>query len=412
MDWLVAVKLALALGLGLLVGLQREWTAPHVAGIRTFALITVFGTVIGLSFNTLGGWIVGAGILALTAMIVVVNIMKFTGSEEQSGLTTQVAALLMYVVGVAIAIDQMALGVMVGGGVAVLLQWKQPLHGFVERIGEKDVRAIFQLVLIGLVVLPVLPDQDYGPYRVINLYEIWLMVVLICGISVGSYLAYKFLGARAGTVLGGILGGLISSTATTVSYSRRSRKLPDAAGLASLVIMISSTVVFGRVIVEVAIVAPTILPQLVPPLAVMMVLMMLISAAMYLFVRKDKPEALLEEDPSDLKSALLFGILYAVVLFAVAVAEEHFGDEALYGVAALSGLTDMDAITLSTAQMIKAERLAIDTGWRMILVGAMSNLFFKACAAAFLGNRQLLTRIVFVFGIAFVGGVLLLTFWP
>jgi uncharacterized membrane protein (DUF4010 family) len=411
-DWLVAEKLALAPGLGLLVGFQREWTAPHVAGIRTFALITVFGTVIGLFFNTLGGWIVGAGVFALTAMIVVVNIMRFSGREKQPGLTTQVAALIMYAVGVAIAIDQMVLAVIVGGVVAVLLQWKRPLHGFVERIGEKDARAIFQLVLIGLVVLPVLPDKDYGPYRVINPYEIWLMVVLICGISVGSYLAYKFLGPRAGTVLGGILGGLISSTATTVSYSRRSRKTPDVTVLASLVIMVASTIVFGRVIVEIAIVAPTILPQLAPPLAVMMVLMMLISAAMYMFVRKDEQVAPLDEDPSDLKSALLFGILYAAVLFAVAVAKEHFGDEALYGVAALSGLTDMDAITLSTAQMIKADRLAINTGWRMILVGAMSNLFFKACAVAFLGNRRLLRRVVFVFGLSFVGGVLLLVFWP
>jgi uncharacterized membrane protein (DUF4010 family) len=176
--------------------------------------------------------------------------------------------------------------------------------------------------------------------------------------------------------------------------------------------MIASTIVFGRVIIEVAIVAPTILLRLVPPLAVMMVLMILISSVLYAFTRKDKQQVPLEEDPSDLTAALLFGILYAAVLFAVAVAKQHFGGEALYGVAALSGLTDMDAITLSTVQMIKADRLTIDTGWRMILVGAMSNLVFKACAVAFLGSRLLLPRIVLVFGLSFVGGVLLLTLWP
>lgn len=413
MDWLVVQKLALALGLGLLVGFQREWTAPHVAGIRTFALVTVYGAVMGLLFNDLGEWIVVAGMISLTTMIVVGNVMKFSGSEKVPGLTTQVAALVMYAVGVAVAMDQLALGVIVGAGVAVLLQWKQPLHVFVrERIGDRDIHAIFQLVLIGLIVLPVLPNKAYGPYGVINPYEVWLMVVLICGISVCSYMAYKFLGAEAGTVLGGILGGLISSTATTVSYSRHARNIPDSSGLASLVIMIASTIVFGRVIIEVAIVAPTILLQLVPPLAVMMVLMIFISAILYAATRNGEMQVPLEEDPVDLKTAVLFGVLYAAVLFAVAVGKQQFGDETLYAVAALSGLTDMDAITLSTAQMIKAERLTVDTGWRMILIGGMSNLVFKTCAVAFLGSRFLLKRIVVVFGLSILGGVLILTLWP
>jgi uncharacterized membrane protein (DUF4010 family) len=412
MDWLIVQQLALALGMGLLVGFQREWTAPHVAGIRTFALITLFGAMTGLFYDAFGGWIIAAGVVSVTLMLVAVSVMKFSGREGSPGLTTQVAALIMYAVGVTIAMDRMALGVIVGGIVAVLLQWKRPLHGFVERVGEKDIRAIFQLVLIGIVVLPVLPNKTYGPYHVINPYEIWLMVVLICGISVGSYLAYRFFGARAGTVLGGILGGLISSTATTVSYSRRSHKMPDAAGLASLVIMIASTIVFARVLVEVAIVAPSILSQLVPPLAVMMALMIVISVGLYMRTPKDRHQIPLEEDPLDLKSALFFGLLYAGVLFAVAVVKEHLGDEALYGVAALSGLTDMDAITLSTAQMIKAERLTIDTGWRMILIGAMSNLVFKTCAVAVLGSRQLLNRIILVFGLSLIGGVAILTLWP
>jgi len=238
------------------------------------------------------------------------------------------------------------------------------------------------------------------------------MVVLICGISVGGFLAQKFLGARAGTVLGGVLGGLISSTATTVSYSRRSSKAPDTAGLATLVIMIASTFVFARVIVEIAIVAPAILRQLAPPLAAMMTLMTLICAGLYLLTARDKQLVPLEEDPADLKSALLFGLFYGVVLLAVAVVKEHFGDRALYGVAALSGLTDMDAITLSTAQLIKAEKLSIDTGWRMILLGAMSNLAFKACAVALLGPTRLLKRVLLVFGISMVGGGAVLAFWP
>lgn len=412
MDWLVIEKLALAIGLGLLVGFQREWTAPHVAGIRTITLITLLGAVIGLFFETLGPWLVAAGFLSLTAMIVVVNVMKFSSSEIPPGLTTQVAAMIMYMVGFSIAVDQISLGVLVSGGVAVLLQWKQSLHGFVERIGEKEARAIFQLVLISLVILPVLPNVAYGPYQVLNPYQIWLMVVLICGISLGSYLAYKFFGSRAGTLLGSILGGLISSTAATVSYSRRTQNAPESAGAACLVIMISSTIVFGRVMLEIAVVGPAVLPHLAPPLAVMMLLMALISLVLFVFVRKDQQQLSVEDSPSDLKAALIFGALYAAVLFAVAAVKEHFGDQALFVVAALSGLTDMDAITLSTVQMMNADGLSVDMGWRMILVGAMSNLFFKACAVALLGNRALLLRVITVFGIAFLGGGVLFVLWP
>lgn len=412
MDWLIVQKLALAAGLGLLVGFQREWTAPHVAGLRTFALITVFGAVIGLFVAESGGWLIGAGLVAVAAMIIVGNVVKFADAEEEPGLTTQAAALVMYLVGVAIALDRMELGILVGGGTAVLLHWKEPLHKIVQRIGENEIRAIIQLVLIALVILPILPNQSYGPYGVLNPFEIWMMVVLIVGISLGGFICYKFFGAKAGTLLGGILGGLISSTATTVSYSRRARRTPEVSNLAAFVIMIASTIVFGRVLIEVAVVAPDILRDIAPPLAVMMGLMAIISVGLFFFRNGEAEQIPLDEDPSELRAAIIFGVLYAAVLFAVAAVKEHFGNEALYIVAALSGLTDMDAITLSTAQMINKERLEVDTGWRMILVGALSNLVFKAGAVAVLGHRKLLLRVCIAFGLALLGGVLLLAFWP
>lgn len=308
--------------------------------------------------------------------------------------------------------NQTALGLIVGGGVAVLLQWKKPLHSFVQRFGETDMRAVFQLVLIALVILPVLPNKNYGPYGVLNPFEIWLTVVLIVGISVGGYIAYKFLGAKAGTLLGAVLGGLISSTAATVSYSRRSRRAPETAGMAAFVIMVASTIVFARVVFEIAVVAPEILGQVVPPLAVMTAAMGAIAAGLYWMRRGEAEQLPIDEDPSQLKAAIVFGLLYAGVLFAVAAAKEHFDSRALYVVAALSGMTDMDAITLSTAQLIKRQELSVDTGWRMILVGALSNLVFKCTAVAVLGHRKLLLRVSAAFGISMVVGLLLLGLWP
>ncbi len=411
-DLEVAQRLVVALGLGLLVGFQREWTAPHVAGIRTFALITLLGAVLALLQDEVGAWLIVAGLVAVAAMLVVGYVIKFSGARDEPGLTTQLAAVVMYTAGVSVGLGRIDLGVILGGSTAVLLHWKAPIHTFVQRMGESDVRAIIQLVLIALVILPVLPNESYDRYGVVNPFEIWLMVVLIVGISLGGYIAYKFLGARAGTLLSGLLGGMISSTATTVGYARRSRQAPAASRMAAVVIVVASTVVFLRVAVEVAVVAPEILGDILPPLAAMMFLMVLISAGLYFTSRQEMDRGHLDEQPSELMAAIVFGLLYAAVLFSVAAVKEHFGDEALYVVAALSGLTDMDAITLSTAQLIKTGTLATETGWRMMLVGALANLVFKAGAVALLGHRQLLGRIATAFGLALAGGVLILIYWP
>lgn len=416
MELIVVEKLALALGLGLLVGFQREWTAPHVAGIRTFALLTLLGCMIGLLVGRGSppiGWVASCGLLVVATMLIVGNFVKFEGIADSHGLTTQMAALVMYVVGLAIGLGWLGLGIVVGGATAVLLHWKEPLHHLVDRLGRKEIRAIIQLVLIGLVVLPILPDRDLGPYAVLNPFEIWLVVVLIVGISLSGYIAYRFLGAKGGTVVGGILGGFISSTATTVSYSRRTRHTPSLSHLAALVVMIASTIVFLRVVIEISVVAPGILFEILPPLLVMALVMALIATGLYFKSSGRRMQKIpLEEDPSELKAAILFGLLYAAVLVAVAAVKEHLGDQALYVVAAFSGLTDMDAITLSTAQLIEKGRLAVDPGWRMILTGALSNLVFKGVVVGVLGDRRMLVRISVCFGLAWIGGIFLLLFWP
>jgi uncharacterized membrane protein (DUF4010 family) len=411
MDLAVVQKLAVSLGLGLLVGFQREWTAPHVAGLRTFALITVLGTVIALFAETVGGWLVVAGLLAVAAMLIVGYVVKFAGTEEP-GLTTQSAALVMYMVGCAVGFDHTPLGILLAGGTAVLLHWKEPLHAFVKRIGEADIRAVIQLVLIALVILPVLPDKSYDPYGVVNPFEIWLMVVLIVGISLGGYVAQRLLGPKAGTLVSGILGGLISSTATTVSFAFRARRVPDISQVAAVVIAIASTVVFGRVFVEVAVVAPKVIGVIGPPLTAIMGLVALIACGLYFALPHKTDEAVVDESPADLKAAILFGLLYAAVLFAVAAVKERFGHQALYVVAALSGLTDMDAITLSTAQMINKQRLSAELGWRMILIGVLSNLAFKGAAVGLIGPPALRRLVLAAFGIALLGGALLLWAWP
>ena len=407
-------KLAIALSLGFIVGIQREWAKPTwFAGIRTIPLLTLLGALCALLTRVGGNWVLAAGLLATFGLLLAGHFAQVCHEEKASGLTSEAACLVMYAVGALAVTDHTIEAIATTGAVAVLLQWKRPLHRFVERIGEKDFGAIIQLVLIGLVILPILPNKTYGSYGVLNPFEIWLMVVLIVGISLSAYAASKFFGAKAGSLLGGALGGLVSSTATTVSYAQRTRRSPTTSRSSAVVIMVASTVVFTRVLFEIGVVAPKAFPQMVAPLSVMLAYMTVVAALFFLFVGGEIEDSQTEEEsPGGLKAAIIFGLLYALVLFGVAAAKDHFGETGLYLVAVLSGLTDMDAITLSTSQMVKSERVMVETGWRLILVGALSNMVFKGAAVALLGNRSLLKWILLLFGLSLVGGALLIWLWP
>ncbi|HEY9431853.1 MAG TPA: DUF4010 domain-containing protein, partial [Blastocatellia bacterium] len=403
-------QLGIALGLGLLVGLQRESAASPLAGVRTFPLVTVLGTVCGLLSQAFGGWILAAGIIALTVIVYIGKIIEMSKGNPNPGITTEAALLLMFAVGAYLVVGDRAAAIAIGGGAAVLLHFKGELHGAVARLGAGDLKAVMQFALISPVILPVLPNRTYGPFAVLNPRNIWWMVVLIVGINLGGYIAYKFLGQRAGIVLGGILGGMVSSTATTVSYAKRAAAAPGAIGPAAIVIMIASTVVFARLLLEIATVAPAFLPAAAPWLVALLILSAVGSFALWLWSDKDHDEMPAQENPSELKSALLFGLIYAAVLFVVAAVKELYGNRGLYVVAALSGLTDVDAITLSTAQLVNAGRLNADDGWRLVVVAAISNLIFKAGAVAALGRRRLFFRILPAYGVVIVAGVFMLLY--
>jgi uncharacterized membrane protein (DUF4010 family) len=409
---LVFKQLGIALGLGLLVGLQRERVASRLAGVRTFPMITILGTVCAMLAQPFGGWVMAAGFITLAAVIIIGNIVALKDGHTDPGLTTEIAMLLMFAVGAYLVVGHEEVAIAVGGGLAVLLQFKGELHGVTSRFGETDLKAIMQFALISLVILPVLPNQTYDRYAVLNPRQIWWMVVLIVGINLGGYIAYKFFGSETGVILGGILGGLISSTATTVSYSKRTSNAPDASRLAAIVIIISSTVVYARVLLEIALVAPSFLPFASVPILILLLLFMTLGAGVWLWAREEQTEMPPQQNPTELKSALFFAIVYAIVIFAVAAVRARFGDSGLYIVAGLSGLTDVDAITLSTSQLVNSGRLGAETGWRLIVVALMSNLVFKTAIVVALGHRRLLSKIGPFYGLGLGAGVLLLVLWP
>jgi uncharacterized membrane protein (DUF4010 family) len=385
------LALALAAGLGLLVGLQREWATDRIAGIRTFPIITLAGALVQLVAGEGGGLVLAAGVLALAGLMVVGNLAAVRAGTGDPGMTTEVAAIAMFLVGAALMSGYRTEALLATGCVTVLLHAKAPLHSWVGRIAEGELRAVVQLVLVALVILPLLPDRAYGAFGVLNPFRIWLMVVLIVAVNLGAYIAARVLGGHRGALATGLLGGLISSTATTVSLAQRSRaaKESEPGRAAAAVILIASTVVFGRVLLEIAIVHPPWLRVAAPPLLLAMATVAAVSVFAYLRARRELVTTVEREPPSSLRTAIVFGALYAAVLFAVAVAREYLGDTGLYAVAFLSGLTDMDAITLSTAQLVKAGHVDPTAGWRLVLLGGIANLVFKAGAVALLGSPTL-----------------------
>jgi uncharacterized membrane protein (DUF4010 family) len=386
------------------VGLQREQAATQLAGLRTFALITVLGTICGFLSLSFGGWILAAGFLALTGAMMTGRVAELKDAKTETGVTTEVAALAMFSLGAYIVIGYREVAIVVGGGIAVLLHFKGELHGVAARLGD-DSKAIMQFALISMVILPVLPNKTYGPYSVLNPRQIWLMVVLIVGIGLGGYIVYKFVRKDVGLALAGILGGVISSTATAVSYSKRAEKREIPAKAAALIILASSAVSAGVVLIEIGVVAPGFLHVAAVPVSIVIGTLLVPSLPLWRSQIKATTELPSQGNPSELKIAVQFALLYAAILLTVAFVKQRFGGGALYAVAAASGLADVHAFALSTSQLVASLRLDSASGWRMIILAVTSNLSFKFILASMFGNRELIRLVALSYVLAIGAGI-------
>lgn len=424
-------NLLIALLLGLLVGLQRERTDSRLAGFRTFPLATVFGTMCAfLAQQFEFPWIIAAGLLTVVAVILSGHLRVSPRVERDPGVTSEVALVLMYVVGAYVAAGPWSVAAAVAGGTAILLQLKPQMHGFARQLGEQDFLAILQFVLVTFIILPILPNQNYDPLElarpvieaihpgvelpslaVLNPYEIWLFVVLVVSISLGAYVAYKLFGQRAGIVLGGVLGGMISSTATTVSYSRRAKDAPETANLSAIVLMIASSIMYIRVMLEISVVAPQLLLVAGGPILTMFGVAVGLAGVAWLVLGGERPEMQKPSNPTALRPAIVFGMIYATVIVAVAAGQAFLEQDQLYTIAALSGISDMDAITLSTSRLVRAGQLDPGFAWRLIVVAMTSNLVFKIGIVAILGPPRLLKLMVVLFGAAALAGAAVLWLW-
>jgi uncharacterized membrane protein (DUF4010 family) len=407
------IGLGLALGVGLLIGLERQWAKNTPIGLRSFALIGVSGGLAALLAEPWGGWLVAAGLLAMSALIAIHQVRHpLPEAGDATGTTTILAALAVYLIGAACVAGYQTEGVVMAGIVTLLLHAKEPMHDLVRRIGPEEFSAIIRFVLITLVVLPVLPNKTLGPFGVVNPFQVWLLAVLIVGLNLIGYVTFRLLGADSGAIIGGLVGGAISSTATTVSYAGMTRRNPDLAATAALIILLAATVVYVRIGVVLLALAPSLFRQAFAPMGIFALIMLAASAAVFPRAHRNPVALPRHGNPARLRVALVFAALFMVISVAVAAAREHLGNDAIYGLAFLSGLTNVDAMTVSSAQLFRRGTLEGDLAWRAIFLATLANLVFKVGAVWVLGDRRLRTYLLITGAFTLSAGTAILLLWP
>jgi uncharacterized membrane protein (DUF4010 family) len=380
-------RYVVALAIGLLMGLERERNPAAKAGLRTFALTALLGVLAAHLATALDeSWLIAAGLLLVGAMIIAAY-LRDPQRDGDPGTTTVAALMLCYGLGVLVWQNEIQLAVMLGIVATVLLYFKPELRGMSQNLSRRDLLAVLQFAVLSLIILPLLPNQNYGPYGALNPYQIWWMVVLIAGVGLAGYAALRLVGQQRGAVVLGLLGGLVSSTATTLAFSRHARANSAMMPVAVIVIVLANLVVLVRLGVLAAVVAPGVLPQLLPVL----IGGLLVGGIGAVYgVKRLQPQGgmpeLAMDNPTELRPALGFGLMYAGVLLAAAWLSDLLGTRGLYGVALVSGLTDVDAITLSSLRLLNLDKLTLAVAVNVVTLATLANLAFKSALALTIGG--------------------------
>lgn len=378
-----------SLSIGLLIGLERERNPGSRAGLRTFALVAVFGTLAAMlseKANTTGFLLGG---LLIVGLMTIAAYFRAKDDSVDPGTTTVAAILVCYGLGALVWYGNGTLAIMLAIITTVLLYFKTELHGITQKLSQRDLISMLQFAVLTFIILPILPDKNYGPYEAINPYQIWLMVVLISGVSLAGYVALQFIGPRRSAILG-LLGGLVSSTATTLVYARRSAENPNFIPLAVVVILIANLTVLIRLAIISAVASPSLLPQLLPILGSGLLLGSGVTAYWWYQLNQQHELPIPEtKNPTEIRTATAFGLIYGIVLFFAAWLSDIAGSKGLYAVALISGLTDVDAITLSSLRLYELGKLQATETITAISLGILSNIGFKLGLTFFFGSALL-----------------------
>ncbi|MCI0357801.1 MAG: MgtC/SapB family protein [Planctomycetaceae bacterium] len=419
------VDFGIALLIGALVGIDRErhkaveGQSGGMGGLRTFILVAEAGAVASWLALRFGSPWIFAAVGAVVGALVIAGYLAYAIKHDDAyGLTTEIASVVVFLLGGLVVYGFRDLAVVLGIVTSAVLAYKAPLHGLVARLSQEDIFAGLKLLIATFIVLPILPDKPIDPWGAINLGKLWWLVILISALSLAGYVASRWLGSHHGTALTGLFGGLASSTAVTLALARRSKD-SDSIGLANGLaagLLIAWTVMFGRIAAEVAYVHPPLLRSIAVPIGAMGLVVAVVAAVFYYIDRASEGIAASSvplKNPFSLTSAIKFALVFAAVLLAVKLVQTYWPGRGYYAVAALAGLTNVDAITLSMAEFAKAQpeegQQANSATWASIAatsitIAAIANTLVKTGLVLFLGSWALSWRVLIATSLIITSG--------
>lgn len=403
-------KIIVALVIGALIGVEREMasietTKRKLAGLRTFIFISLLGAMSGyISLNYLSWFLAVA--FGIFSLVIIVGYYSHFQKEQRTGLTTTITTLIAFLLGAVTMIGSQVIAIAVAILIVVFLSLKKRFGNIIKHITSEELYDTLKFALIAFVVLPFLPNETYGPLDVLNPYVIWLMVVFISGIGFSAFLLIKVLGPKRGIGLTGLLGGFVSSTAVTSSMAIKSKEATKFVNAFAFAALVASSTSALRVLFEVFVLNRSLTSMLVIPMSIMALIGFM--GAYYLWHGIDSTQAKHGtefQSPFRLGPALKFGIFFAVVLFIAKAGHVYLGSAGIYLTSILSGLADVDAITISMSQLSKSAEITNDTAVNAITIAVASNMSVKAGIAILFGSREFGKKVAIVTGLLLVAGL-------
>jgi uncharacterized membrane protein (DUF4010 family) len=404
------LRLLVACGIGFLVGLEREHKALEqneeaFAGIRTYILLALLGFV-GAGLNYLfGPWmlpLIVFSVIALTAISYWV-----TASKGNIGGTAELTTILVVLLGTLTFHGELLISSMIAVLLVVLLSAKLKLQNVIEKISGEEMYDFLRFVVIALLLFPFLPDETYGPYDVLNPKEIGWVILLTSGLGLVGYIMMRVFGTHKGILLTGIVGGFVSSTAVTWVFSKRSKEHPALSVHCAIAILAASSIMILRVGIWVFVFNPKLMETLLVPIIIMFVAA--ISVPIILFIRNKQNKQTETEmppgKPLNLKGALIFGLIYTFILFAVAYANSIYGERGIFIASGIAGLTDVDAITISVSRLA-GQSIELLSAQFAIIIATVSNTIVKAGIAMWSGSKEMRKYILLGYGVVFVAALI------
>ena len=399
-------KAGISLLLGALVGLERERSLEDshklFAGIRTYPLIGLLGFLAALLANVVSVWMLVALAIGFFALVIVSYV--FEAREGYFGATSEISAVIIFLLGALVYHELYAIAIGTSVALALILSLKGSLQRLITKVQEEDIFATLKFAIITAIILPVLPDRAMGPLEILNPRQIWYMVVLIAGISFLGYILVKILGSKKGISLTGLLGGLVSSTAVTLSFSHKSKTVPDLARTFASAIVLACSIMFPRILVEIAVVNPSLFRFIWPYMLILTLTGVAASTVLLFGSRKSTAQVVELQNPFELMSAIKFGAVFALILFISKAAQLYLGNNGVFLAAALAGTTDVDAITLSMANLAKST-VSEPAAAVAIVIAITVNTVVKAGIAISLGAMALRRYTLPGFGAVLAAGL-------